>query len=218
MTYSRIQYISQGTTATKQLENILEALDAGCNWIQLRFKNAEEGVIIQLAEQVKKHCKDYGATFILNDHVQAAKVVEADGVHLGLTDMPVPTAREILGSTKIIGGTANTLNDVLQRIHEKCDYIGLGPLRYTVTKEKLSPILELSGYQTILNKLKRDEVKTPIYAIGGIVEEDINELISCGVYGIAVSGLITHHPAKKQLIKNLKFSLYAPIEYSQYEI
>lgn len=216
--YSKIQYISQGTTAAEHLDTILQVLDAGCSWIQLRYKNATQSELLKLAEQVKRYCEDHKATFIVNDEVTVAKEVDADGVHLGLQDMPIETAREILGDDKIVGGTANTLGDVLQRINEKCDYIGLGPLRYTPTKEKLSPLLGLNGYELILTELKKNEIKTPVYAIGGIIQDDIADLINCGVYGIAVSGMITNSSDKKQLIKNLKFSLYAPIEYSQYEI
>lgn len=216
--YSKIQYISQGATAKEQLNNIQHALDAGCSWIQLRFKNAAEKELLQLAEQVKKLCQAHTATFIVNDHAHIVKAIHADGVHLGLQDMPVKAARELLGEQLIIGGTANTLTDVLKRIHENCDYIGLGPLRFTTTKEKLSPILGLEGYEHILSELKTEEIKTPVYAIGGVTPDDIPALITCGVYGIAVSGIITNSSDKKQLIKNLKCSLYAPIEYSQHEI
>jgi thiamine-phosphate pyrophosphorylase len=214
--YSKIQYISQGLTAGEQLENIHQALDAGCSWIQLRFKNAERKDLLHLAEQVKLRCSQYQARFIINDHVDVAREIGADGVHLGLQDMPVIKAKAILGVDKIIGGTANTLDDVRHRIKEGCSYIGLGPLRFTTTKEKLSPVLGIGGYNDILNELKKEEIKIPVYAIGGIVAEDIPALITCGLYGIAVSGLITHSANKKQLIKHLKFSLYAPTEYSQH--
>ncbi len=216
--HSKIQYISQGATAHEQLNNIRQVLDAGCSWVQLRFKNAAKHEVIPLAEKVKELCRTYDATFILNDYPQLANQMDTDGVHLGLLDMPINDARALLGNEKIIGGTANTLSDVKQRIQEGCDYIGLGPLRFTPTKEKLSPILGISGYQIILEALKEEEVQIPIYAIGGITLEDISALTACGIYGIAVSGILTQHPNKKQLIKNLKTSLYVPTEYSQHEI
>jgi|SRR3954468_10582112 len=213
--YSKIQYISQGSTAAEQFNNIHQALDAGCSWIQLRFKNAEKGELTLLAERIKPLCNSYEATFILNDHVELAKQLNADGVHLGLQDTDISTARELLGPEKIIGGTANTLTDVFQRVEEGCDYIGLGPLRFTTTKEKLSPILGLSGYQYILDKLKQKEITIPIYAIGGIHAEDVPAISACGVYGIAISSLVTLHPDKKKLITHLKKSLYALSEYSR---
>jgi thiamine-phosphate pyrophosphorylase len=216
--YSKIQYISQGITITEQFNNIHQALDAGCTWIQLRFKTAPKHELMPLAEKVQFLCKKYEATFIMNDYVQLAKQFNADGVHLGLLDTSIADAREILGVEKIIGGTANTLSDVLQRVQEGCDYIGLGPLRFTTTKEKLSPVIGIAGYLHILNELKKEKIQAPVFAIGGVKAEDVKELIACGLYGIAVSGMITQHPHKKQLMKKLKNALYVSTDYCQHEI
>jgi len=193
MVYSKVQYISQGNTATEQLNNIQSVLDKGFDWIQLRFKNQPEEEIVRVAEKVKLLCDNYKATFIVNDHVDIAATVDASGVHLGLTDTSVADARAVLGFHKIIGGTANTITDVLQRIDESCDYIGLGPFRFTSTKEKLSPVLGLEGYQSIIDTLKEKGKTIPVYAIGGIKQDDIQSLMDIGLQGIAVSGLLTHN-------------------------
>lgn len=186
----KLQFISQGITAEQQLDHIQSVLDRGCAWIQLRFKNQEERIVLALAEQVKQLCADYGALLIINDHVAVAKAVDADGVHLGLSDTAIAIAREMLGVNSIIGGTANTLEDVRRRIAEGCDYIGLGPYRFTATKEKLSPVLGLDGYRRLLAALPEVECAVPVYAIGGIRKEDIAPLLDTGVHGIAVSGLL----------------------------
>jgi thiamine-phosphate pyrophosphorylase len=199
--YSKLQYISQGETAAAQLVNIQEALDAGCKWIQLRFKNADKIEIKMLANKVHRLCITHDATFIINDDPHSAKEINADGVHLGLTDMPVAEARKLLGADKIIGGTANTLADVLQRMEEGADYVGLGPFRFTQTKEKLSPILDIKGYNEIMASLSKQNISIPIYAIGGITQDDIIDIIQTGVYGIAVSGVITKSADKKLLVE-----------------
>ena len=201
--FSKLQYISQGETAAIQLKNINEALDAGCNWVQLRFKNAKENELKTTAEEVKKLCKTYTATFIINDHPVIAKEVDADGVHLGLTDMKISEAKNIIGANKILGGTANTLQDVLQRVEEGCNYVGLGPLRFTTTKARLSPVLGLDGYKNIIDELKQRNIELPVYAIGGILAEDISSILQTGIYGIAISGIITHHPNKNELVKEI---------------
>ena len=201
--FSKLQYISQGETAATQLKNINEALAAGCNWVQLRFKNTDDNVLRATAEEVKKVCDTYNATFIINDHPYIAKAVDADGVHLGLTDMLIREAVEIVGVDKIIGGTANTLQDVLQRLEEGCSYIGLGPFRFTATKAKLSPVLGLEGYKRIMDELMLRNIDIPIYAIGGILSDDISSILKTGVYGIAGSGIISHHPNKKELVKEI---------------
>ncbi|WP_292009057.1 thiamine phosphate synthase [Chryseobacterium sp.] len=200
----RLQYISQGNTALEQQINIQKALDAGAGWIQVRWKNATEDSLRKLCCEVKILCKEYQASYIVNDRVDIAKETEADGVHLGLNDGPVKNARVILGAHKIIGGTANTFSDVLHRIEEECDYIGLGPFRYTPTKEKLSPVLGLDGFQQIFQKLNEQlSVLPKIYAIGGIVSEDIKILKELGLYGVAISGEITNNPDKTYKIKEL---------------
>ncbi len=116
--YSKLQYISQGNTPSEHITHIEQALEAGCNWIQLRLKNCSDEDIEATAFKVKTLCDHYKATFILNDHPSIALKVKADGVHLGLSDMLVTEARAILGNDKIIGGTANTVEHVIQRINE----------------------------------------------------------------------------------------------------
>lgn len=209
----RLQYISQGETHDEQLRNIHEALDAGCDWIQLRHKNVSEETLILLGEKVKKLCGDYHATFILNDHPVLAKMIDADGVHLGLTDMPITAARAILGN-KIIGGTANTYDDVKKRIAEKADYVGVGPLRFTTTKANLSPVLGFEGYADIINRMKTEfpDVNLPVIAIGGITVEDIPSLLDGGCYGIALSGAITNAESKTNYVSQLKLALYGTVE------
>lgn len=209
----KLQYISQGKTVKEQTENIQSVLDAGCRWIQLRFKNAKKNELSNLAFQVKELCSVYHATFIMNDHVDIAKMVDADGVHLGLLDTPVKKARSILGGNKIIGGTANTIQDVLMRIDEKCDYIGLGPFRFTSTKEKLSPVLGIGGIARITKEAFSGEKLIPVYTIGGITLDDVSEILITGVYGIAMSGAITNHSNKKELIQKLNLLLYEEFDH-----
>lgn len=192
----KLQYISQGLTIEDQELNIRKALDNGVKWIQVRWKNAPENEFIRLCEISKKLCSDNQTVCVINDHVQIAKDIDADGVHLGLKDTSIEIARHILGENKIIGGTANTISDVFQRMDEPCDYIGLGPLRFTSTKEQLSPILGFEGYKEIIQNLKERSLEIPkIFAIGGVVLEDIELLQQIGIYGVAVSGQVTNQPS-----------------------
>ncbi|MGE8556144.1 MAG: thiamine phosphate synthase [Chryseobacterium jejuense] len=192
----KLQYISQGHTRKEQEQNIRKALDHGIKWVQVRWKNASENELINLCEVSKKLCSEYQSICIINDNVKLAKSIDTDGVHLGLNDGSIEEARIILGENKIIGGTANTLSDVLQRMEESCDYIGLGPLRFTSTKEKLSPILGFEGYQEMIDQILEKGMTIPkIFAIGGVNLEDIQPLQQIGIYGVAVSGQITNQPS-----------------------
>ena len=209
--YTKLQYISQGNTIQEQLHNIQQVLDAGCNWVQMRFKNQTLKDAANLAEAVKTLCEEYHATFIINDDINLAQQFMADGIHLGLTDMKIEEARAILGEKKIIGGTANTIDDIKNHVKNGCDYIGLGPFRFTDTKEKLSPILGLSGYFKILQELKKKKIEIPVYAIGGITINDVSPLMETGIHGIAISALITKSDKKETLIEQLNEKLYANI-------
>ncbi|MHB1922558.1 MAG: thiamine phosphate synthase [Chitinophagaceae bacterium] len=205
---SKLQYISQGISLQDHLINIQLVLEGGGDWIQLRCKNRTILELIPVAEKVKELCHYYGATFLVNDQVELAKLVDADGVHLGLEDMSISAAREVLGPHKIIGGTANTLKDIHNRVVDGADYIGLGPFRFTSTKEKLSPVLGIKGYQNIMDQMDKKQWRPPIYAIGGIDLEDMDDLIKTGIYGIAVSGSLTESENKNLLIKGFKQKLY----------
>lgn len=201
---SKLQYISQGDSALKQEQNIRKALDHGADWIQLRWKKATRTERLHLSEKIKILCQKYQAHLIINDAVTVARSVDADGVHLGLDDESIENARAVLGQDKIIGGTANTLQHVLQRVEEGCDYIGLGPFQFTATKQNLSPVLGLEGYRDITIALReKNRELPPVFAIGGITLNDIEPLKNTGIYGVALSGVITQEPALIPQIQNL---------------
>ncbi|GEP95073.1 thiamine phosphate synthase [Chitinophaga cymbidii] len=197
-------YISQQTATASHTDNIRAACDAGCRWIQLRVKSPDNALREQLAHEAKTICDEYGALLSINDHPALAAAVNAYGAHVGKDDMPVQQARAVAGTHSWLGGTANTLDDVLTHVAGGADYIGMGPYRFTTTKEKLSPVLGLEGYQQTIAHLRKMDVHIPVVAIGGILLEDIPGLKAAGVSGIAVSGLITHAVNKKRVVEQIK--------------
>ncbi|MBO7636620.1 MAG: thiamine phosphate synthase, partial [Paludibacteraceae bacterium] len=122
--------------------------------------------------------------------VELVAEIQADGVHLGKKDMSISEARAILGTDYIIGGTANTFDDVKAHYEAGASYIGCGPFRFTTTKKGLSPILGLEGYREIVQKMKQEGINLPIFAIGGITIDDIPSILQTGVTGIALSGAV----------------------------
>lgn len=166
------------------------ALEGGCKWIQLRMKEAPLEEVEAVALQLKPLCKEHDAVFVLDDHVELAKKLEVDGVHLGKNDMPIDQARALLGEQFIIGGTANTFEDVMLHYRAGADYVGVGPFRFTTTKKNLSPVLGLEGYASILARMEEAGLTLPVVAIGGITYEDIPAILQTGVKGIALSGTI----------------------------
>lgn len=185
-----LQFITHQTERYSYVESARMALEGGCKWIQLRMKDASLEEVETVALQLKPLCKKHEAILILDDHVELTKKLEVDGVHLGKTDMPINQARQLLGEAFIIGGTANSFEDVMLHYHAGADYVGVGPFRFTTTKANLSPILGLEGYVSILSQMKEAHIELPIVAIGGIMFEDIPALLHVGVNGIALSGTI----------------------------
>lgn len=185
-----LQFISHYTDKIGYLDSIRLALDGGCRWVQLRVKNATVEELRPMALEALRMCREAGATFIIDDHVELVKEIGADGVHVGKNDMPVAEARRILGPDFIIGGTANTFEDVKMHYEAGANYIGCGPYRFTTTKEKLSPVLGLDGYREVVAQMRLHGVDLPIVAIGGITAEDIPEIMETGVTGIALSGTV----------------------------
>ncbi len=216
MKIEKLHYITQSLNGKSHADMAREACQAGVKWVQLRIKDSNEKQMLSEAERVLAICKVYGAKFIMNDHVELAKFIQADGVHLGKSDMRPEVARKILGDEVIIGGTANTLEDIISLHAQGVDYIGLGPLRFTDTKANLSPILGFSGYKDIIRQLIEKGIETPIIAIGGIQVEDVEELMRVGVHGIAVASLINHSEQKKQTINHVhkQLSYYGEIAHS----
>lgn len=185
-----LQFISHTNGNTTYLDGIRMALEGGCRWIQLRMKGAADSEVEPIAVEAQKMCREAGATFVIDDRVEMVKRLGADGVHLGKNDMPISEARRILGDTFIIGGTANTIADVEDHWKSGADYVGCGPFRFTTTKEKLSPVLGIGGYENIVAEMNRRDIGMPVVAIGGITTDDITAIMATGVSGIAVSGTI----------------------------
>lgn len=188
--HSKLQFISHFTDTLTYIDGIRLALEGGCRWIQLRMKDATDEEVLPIALQAQEMCKQYDATFVIDDRVEMVKQIKADGVHLGKNDMPIAEARQLLGDDFIIGGTANTFEDVKAHYEAGASYIGCGPFRFTTTKQRLSPILGLEGYRHIVGEMKAHHINIPIVAIGGITLEDIPAIMQTGVTGIALSGSI----------------------------
>lgn len=199
----RVYFISQQTAAKTHLTAIEEALEAGCRLVQLRIKKEPETVVLEQARKAKVLCDNYNAKLIINDFPHVAASVGAWGIHVGLQDMAPGAVRAIVGREMVVGGTANTFEHIQQRVQEGVDYIGLGPFRFTATKEKLSPVLGLEGFQRIMDQVRAAGIRLPIVAIGGILPGDVPGLREAGLSGVAVSGAILNVIDKKEVVKQI---------------
>ena len=219
----RLQFITHYTERYSYIDSARIALEGGCRWIQLRMKDADETLLEETALIVQKMCKEYDATFIIDDNVHLCKKIKADGVHLGKNDMPIAEARMILGDDFIIGATVNTFDDVLLCQQSTVngqqtlspfpspapvpDYFGCGPFRFTSTKKNLAPILGLDGYREIIKKMKENNIDIPLVAIGGITKDDVPELMKTGIDGIAISGSVLRAENPVETMYNLQLTV-----------
>ena len=185
-----IQFITHETETVGYVEGARMALEGGCRWIQLRMKDASDDEVRKAVAEIQPMCKAHDAIFLLDDRVELAKELKADGVHLGKNDMPVDEARRVLGEEFIIGGTANTFEDIERLARQGADYIGCGPFRFTTTKKNLAPVIGIEGYRDIIEKMEAAGIDLPVVAIGGITADDIDDILATGVRGIAVSGTV----------------------------
>jgi thiamine-phosphate pyrophosphorylase len=203
----KLHFISQETAELSHLQSIENACRAGVTWVQLRIKNKAINDIIAIAKEAKLVCDSFDSKLIINDHPIVAREVQSYGLHLGKDDMPVNEARKIVGDKMIIGGTANTIDDIAMHVSHGANYIGCGPYRFTKTKLKLSPILGLEGYKDILRQMISLDISIPVIAIGGIQTGDISAIMQAGLYGIACSSLIAFADDPKEEVKKINACL-----------
>lgn len=185
-----LQFITHPSPRFSIAEEVKMIIEGGCRWVQLRLKDLTDDEVRPIAEEIIPLCKETETFLVLNDRVDLANELRVHGVHLGKQDMPVAEARELLGPHAIIGATANTIDDILALKGIDVDYIGLGPYRFTETKKRLSPVLGLDGYRSIIAAKREAAIELPVVAIGGITLEDVPAIMSTGVDGIAMSGAI----------------------------
>lgn len=206
MELPKLYFITLDASPYSHAQQAEGACRGGAKLVQLRTKNKSEEEWLRIALEVQQVCKKYEAIFIVNDNVQLTKEIKADGLHLGKYDMSIPEARQILGENYIIGGSTNTFEDILRVAEWKADYMGSGPYKFTTTKvkEELNPRLGLEGYQANLQKYRQANISIPIYAIGGIKQDDIPVVMNLeGIYGVAISSLIANAENKPKITEKL---------------
>jgi thiamine-phosphate pyrophosphorylase len=167
------------------IEIVTAAVHGGATVVQLREKDCSTREFIEQALAIKKFLKDQGVPLIINDRVDVAQAVKADGVHLGQTDMPLEVAKKILGDSMIIGISAESLQDAIEAENGGADYLGVSPIYVTPTKTDTAPALGLEGLRDI-----RKAVRIPLVGIGGLNRDNAAEVIRNGAEGVAVVSAI----------------------------
>ena len=180
-----------------------EALKGGVTFLQLREKDLNTENFLQEAEEMKKLCAAYRVPFVINDNVEIARTVGADGVHVGQDDMPAWKVREILGEDKIIGVSAQTVEQAILAEKHGADYLGVGAVFPTTSKDDAAEV----SYDTL--KAICEAVSIPVVAIGGITQENVVKLTGSGIDGVAVISAIYAQKDIKKAAADLKAAVKA---------
>lgn len=177
---------------------VKESLDGGVTFLQLREKQLDEDHFLAEAKELQGLCSEYNVPFIINDNVEIALAINADGVHIGQSDMEMKEAREKLGPDKIIGVSAHTKEEALLAQAQGADYLGVGAVFPTSSKDDAESV----SYETL--KAICEVVSIPVVAIGGITRENLHQLSGSGVSGISVISAIYAQSDIKEAARELK--------------
>ncbi len=192
----------------KRLSKIIdEAVNSGTTLVQLRGKDLAIQDFLNLAFEIAEIVKTKKVPFLINDRIDVALACDADGVHLGQEDLPLQHAKRILGKSRLIGISANSILEAVDAEKQGADYIGVGPIFFTSSKKELGQILGIPGLKAI-----REKVSIPILAIGGINKENVREVIQAGADGIAVISAIMGAYDAGKATRDLKGSINSALE------
>jgi len=178
------------------------ALSGGADTIQFRQKSGSTKELIETAIHMRRLCAEKGATFIVNDRIDVAIASEADGVHLGQDDFPIPLARKLLGKDRIVGGSAATLEEMENCIREGADYVGFGPVYPTGSKDDAGPVSGIDILKQIV-----ESTPVPVIAIGGIDQNNAFHVMGAGAHGIAVISAVCCREDPKEAARKLHDAL-----------
>jgi thiamine-phosphate pyrophosphorylase len=181
--------LDRSATAGRDVGAVLDAVIAGgCRMVQLRDKTSASGVLLPMAERLRKRCRETGVTFVVNDRVDLALAVDADGVHLGQDDLPPRAARPLLRRGMVLGRSTHGLAEARAAQADGADYIAVGSMFATATK----PDFQLVGPELI--RAIRPEIRVPLIGIGGITLDNVAEVIHAGADGVAVISAVCAAP------------------------
>lgn len=194
-----LYFITDGSLSKKNnIEDVKAAVKGGVKIVQYREKNLSKERIIEEAIKIKKICRKNNVLFLINDYVDIAKEVDADGVHLGLEDMPYEKARKLLGNEKIIGMTAHNVEEAITFEKLGADYLGVSPIFITTTKKDAGKPIGVKFLKEIKNN-----VKIPCVAIGGINEENMEKVIKEGADAVAMISAIVTKDNVEETVKGI---------------
>lgn len=186
----KLQYITHDIPNFTHIEQAQLACEAGAKWIQYRCLIKTDEALLAEINVIAEICDDWGTTLMVTDHIHLNGKADIQGFHMEDMDADFTALRKLVGNDITLGGSANTLENIIRLADEGADYVGFGPFANTETKSNNLPLLGVEGYSTALKKLKALSIEIPVLAVGGIKFPDVESLMQTGIHGIAISGAI----------------------------
>lgn len=187
----KFHYLTQDLDHRSHAEQARIACEAGAKWIQYRSLYKSDIELLQEINEIAAICDDWGATLIVTNHYHLLDKADIQGVHIEDFHADFLAIRRIIGEEKTLGASALNIDDVI-RINNTVavDYIGCGPYAHTDTKPNDYPLLGIKGYKDIVGSMHERGIDIPLLAVGGVTDNDVDELLNAGVYGVAVSAAV----------------------------
>jgi len=186
----KFHYITHDIPQLTHVEQAQLACEAGAKWIQYRCLSKADDELLKDINAIAEICDDWGTTLIVTNHIHLNGKADIQGFHIEDKDADFLELRKRVGEDVTLGGSANTVENLIRLAKEGADYAGFGPFAATDTKPNNYPIITLEAYQNAIHELKKSGLNIPILAVGGIKIYDVETLMQTGIYGIAVSGAI----------------------------
>lgn len=186
----KLHFITHDLPHYPHVEQVQVACEAGAKWIQYRCLSKADDELLKDINVIAEICDDWGATLIVTDHIHLKGKADIQGFHIEDMNADFIALRKQLGEEYTLGGSANTVENLIRLANEGADYAGFGPFKLTTTKPNNAPLLGLIGYENGIKALKNAGVELPILAVGGVTLVDVVPLLATGIYGIAASAAI----------------------------
>jgi len=186
----KLHFITHDIPQHSHITQAQIACEAGAKWIQYRCLSKADDDLLSDINTIAEICDDWGATLIVTNHIHLKGKADIQGFHIEDMDADFIALRKQLGEEYTLGGSSNTVENLIRLANEGADYAGFGPFKTTTTKPNNSPLLGIKGYADAIEKLKSANINLPILAVGGVILQNIPSLLATGIYGIAASSAI----------------------------
>ena len=186
----KLHFITHDLAQSSHIEQVQVACEAGAKWIQYRSLSKADDELLADINLIAEICDDWGATLIVTNHIHLKGKADIQGFHLEDINADFIALRKQIGEEFTLGGSANTVEQLIKLANEGADYAGFGPFNTTSTKSNDNPLVSIDEYANAVKKLKSANIDLPILAVGGVTLADVPTLMTTGVFGIAASSAI----------------------------